>query len=143
MTSLTLHHIGIVVKDIYRSLDQYRQDFGFLPVTDVITVDNQGVRVVLLSCGSDARIELIEPLNENSPAHTAALQGGGLNHLCYETADFDGFLDRFKHKIVRSARPSPRNLFGGRRTAFIYRHHQLIELLEAEPAFSPEFTKHG
>jgi len=143
MTSLKLHHIGIVVKDLDRSLNQYRQDFGFLPVSDVITVDNQGVRVVLLSCGSDAAIELIEPINEDSPAYSAARQGGGLNHLCYETADFDGFLERFQHKIVRSARPSPLNLFGGRRTAFIFRHHQLIELLEAESCHSPEFAVHG
>jgi methylmalonyl-CoA/ethylmalonyl-CoA epimerase len=143
MTSLKLHHIGIVVKDLDRSLNQYRQDFGFLPVTDVVTVDNQGVRVVLLSCGSDAAIELIEAINEDSPAYTAARQGGGLNHLCYETADFDGFLERFQHKIVRSARPSPMNLFGGRRTAFIFRHHQLIELLEAESSSSPESAAHG
>lgn len=143
MTSLKLHHVGIVVKNLDRSLNQYRQDFGFQPVTDVITVDNQGVRVVLLSCGSDAAIELIEPIDENSPAYSAARQGGGLNHLCYETSDFDGFLERFQHKIVRSARPSPLNLFGGRRTAFIFRHHQLIELLETEPSSSPESAAHG
>ena len=130
MSPLKLHHIGIVVKDLNRSLNQFQQDYGFSPSTEVITVDNQGVRVVLLSCGGDAAIELIEPLDEHSPAYTAAQQGGGLNHLCYETADFDKYLERYKHKIVRSARPSPLPLFGGRRTAFIFRHHQLIELLE-------------
>lgn len=125
-----MHHIGIVVNDINKSINDYLKNYGLKQATDVILVKNQGVRVVLLSCESDVFVELIEPIDKESPAYTAMRRGGGLNHICYETEDFAATLVKFKNKIVRKPRPSPNNLFQGRKTFFIYRDHQLIEFLE-------------
>lgn len=125
-----MHHVGIVVKDINKSIIDHVENYGLEQATDIINVKNQGVRVVLLKTGSDIFIELIEPVDEKSPSFNAVKRGGGLDHICYETEDFSGTLDKFKNKIVRSPRPSPSNLFEKRKTFFIYRNHQLIEFLE-------------
>ena len=130
MNELKLNHIGIVVKDIKKSLEDYLKNYGFSQVSDIIDVDNQDVRVVMLNSGSDVNIELIEPIDETSPAYNALKRGGGLNHLCYETKFFDDMLIKFRGKIVRSPREAPKDLFGGRRTFFIFRKHSLIEFLE-------------
>ena len=131
MDKMKIDHIGVIVKDIEKSTKDYIETYGFVKKTEVIEVKNQGVKVVLLNCGSQTSVELIQPLDEKSPSYNAMKRGGGINHICYETALFDEKVEKFESKIVRSPRATPEELFGGRRTFFIYRKHELIEFLEA------------
>ena len=91
-----------------------------------------GSHVVLLNCGNDFNIELIEPLGENSPVSNALKKGGGLNHICYETENFDQIYEKFKNKVVRHPRPAPQEYFKGGRTFFAYRRGGLVEFLEVK-----------
>ena len=131
MINFTMHHIGVVVRDIKKGIKEQTEQYGYRKETEIIYVENQGVNVILLKQNSsNVFLELVEPINEKSPAYNALKMGGGLDHRCYETDDFLRTLDKFKNKIVRSPRPSPMELFQGRKTFFIYRNHQLIEFLE-------------
>jgi hypothetical protein len=75
-------------------------------------------------------IELIEPLGEDSPVSNALRKGGGLNHICYETKEFDQLYESYKGKVVRHPKPAPEPYFNGGRTFFAFRKGGLVEFLE-------------
>jgi len=127
---MRINHIGIVVKDIAKSMKVFVDDYGYNQISNILTIENQQVRVVLLNCGNDFNIELIEPMGENSPVTNALKKGGGLNHICYETGHFDQVYEKFKAKVVRSPRPAPQEYFKGGRTFFAYGRTGLVEFLE-------------
>lgn len=127
---MKINHIGIVVRNIDKALQTYVQDYGFKPQSSVIDIENQQVRVILLANEDNVKVELIEPKGVDSPAYNALKRGGGLNHICYETEEFDALAERFKNKIVRSPRPAPEEYFSGGRTFFIFRNGELVEFLE-------------
>jgi methylmalonyl-CoA/ethylmalonyl-CoA epimerase len=127
---IKINHIGIVVRNIEKSLSTYIEDYGYDQISDILTIDNQRVKVVLLNCGNDVNVELIQPLSSESPVTTALNRGGGINHICYETEHFEEILEKFKNKVVREARPSPESYFNKGRTFFIFRKGELIEFLE-------------
>jgi methylmalonyl-CoA/ethylmalonyl-CoA epimerase len=130
MDIMKINHIAIVVKNIEKDMKVFVEDYGYEQISDILTIDNQQVRVVLLNCGNDMNIELIEPVGEDSPVSNALKKGGGLNHICYETKEFDRLYEKFKNKVVRSPRPAPQEYFNGGRTFFAYRRGGLVEFLE-------------
>ena len=128
---LRINHLGIVVHNIEKSLKAYLEDYGFRQISSIITIENQGVRVVVLRNEiNNVNIELIEPWGENSPVLNFLARGGGINHICYETEDFEEVLRKFGNKVVRKPSPTPVEYFNGGRTVFIHRHGELIEFLE-------------
>ncbi len=127
---MKINHLGIVVKNIEKSLKTYLEDYGYRQESSILDIENQKVRVVLLSNEDNIKVELIEPYDEDSPSYNALKHGGGLNHICYEVENFEEFLDKYKSKIVRSPRPAPEEYFDGGRTFFIFRKGELIEFLE-------------
>ncbi|MEK7247284.1 MAG: VOC family protein, partial [Chloroflexota bacterium] len=54
-----IHHVGIAVRDLDKSLEFYRDVLG-LHVHAIDTVEDQGVRAALLTIG-ESEIELLEP----------------------------------------------------------------------------------
>lgn len=127
---MKINHIGIVVSDIQRALHTYINEYGYQQISEILTIENQLVRVVLLNCGNDVNVELIEPVSEDSPVATALKRGGGINHICYETTEFDKKYEKFKNKVVRPPKPAPEVYFKGGRTFFIFRKGELVEFLE-------------
>ena len=82
-----LNHIAIVVPDLDASARFYR-DALHATVSEALDVPDHGVRVVFVEIGS-AKIELLHPLDENSPVANflARNPAGGLHHLCCEVDD--------------------------------------------------------
>jgi len=81
-----LDHIGIAVSRIEDLLPFYRDGLK-LPVLEEEVVEGQGVRVLKLDAGG-THIELIEPLNEDSPvAKFIAKKGEGIHHICFAVPD--------------------------------------------------------
>ena len=94
-----IHHIGIAVRDLDKSLEFYRDVLG-LHVHAMDTVEDQGVRAALLTIG-ESEIELLEPTHaEANMAKFIARKGEGLHHICFQTADVDGELETLKAKGV-------------------------------------------
>ena len=82
----------------------------------------------------DAKIELVEPLGEDSPVQRFLRQtGGGLHHVCYEVADLEGELAAFRSRGAAIAkRPKPAVAFGGRHIAWVITAEKLLVELLAE-----------
>jgi len=83
--SPVLDHIGIAVESIDAGLAIYRA-LG-IEVEGVEEVVDQGVRVAFLPVG-EPRIELLEPLNDDSPiARFLDRRGPGLHHICLRVSN--------------------------------------------------------
>jgi methylmalonyl-CoA/ethylmalonyl-CoA epimerase len=102
-----IHHVGIVVPDLDRAMDFWRDLLG-LALMKTAVVQDQGVRAALLKAG-ESEIELLEPLvPENGVGRFLARRGGGLHHVCFETEDVAGELSRARNKGIQLIDQQPR-----------------------------------
>jgi methylmalonyl-CoA/ethylmalonyl-CoA epimerase len=102
-----IHHVGIVVPDLDRAMDFWRDLLG-LALMKTAVVQDQGVRAALLKAG-ESEIELLEPLvPENGVGRFLARRGGGLHHVCFETEDVAAELSRARNKGIQLIDQQPR-----------------------------------
>src|SRR2546423_7838708 len=87
-----LHHAAIVVRDLSRAQAFFQQGFG-LALLAAATLEDQGVRAVLLAL-ENAAIELIEPTQPDSGiGRFLARRGEGLHHLCFTSSGLDAEIE--------------------------------------------------
>ena len=131
--SLKLHHIGIVVKNIQKSLGELTNYLNFESTIVPSLVGSQKVNICFLKT-NNVFLELIEPAQENSPISDFVEKGGGFHHLCFEVDDIHLELEKMKkngaHVIVNVVKG-----FEDRLTAFVIldmenTNCKLIELAE-------------
>jgi methylmalonyl-CoA/ethylmalonyl-CoA epimerase len=129
---MKIDHLGIAVRSISDSLGFYREALGIEPL-GTETVDDQGVHVALLPVG-ESRIELLEPLSEETPVgRFIARRGEGLHHICYEVEDLASKLTDLESRGVRLLEGYPRRGAEGKLVAFLHpasAHGVLVELVE-------------
>lgn len=82
-----LNHVALAVPDLAAALKIYRDQLGG-QVSAPEELPEHGVTVVFVDV-PNARIELLEPLGEQSPiaAFLARNPDGGMHHLCFEVDD--------------------------------------------------------
>jgi|TARA_B100000678_G_C18014743_1_gene424255 methylmalonyl-CoA/ethylmalonyl-CoA epimerase len=97
---LKLHHIGIVVKNIQKSLGELNQYLNFESTTVPSLVGSQKVNICFLKT-NNVFLELIEPAQENSPISDFVKKKGGFHHLCFEVDDIHVELERMKKNGAR------------------------------------------
>ncbi len=115
------HHIGIAVNSI-KSVSPESKIF-------IDNIQNVSVAFVYLN---GVNIELIEPLNEDSPINQSLEKGIKIVHVCYEVIDIEQTLDECrKYGFHCIAKPVPATAFEGRRIGWVYsRQYGLVELVE-------------
>ena len=116
---MQIDHIAIVVKDLDATLALYTQTLGFTQVYRE-TIADQGIEAVGLAAG-DSVIELLRPLDENSPI--AKYRGDAdtkLHHTAYRVTDIESELARLKDAGVRLIDEHPRKGAHGNRIAFLH-----------------------
>jgi len=127
-----LHHVGIVVSSIRETAPVLEKLLGLNLITDIVVDEVQKVKVAFVDTGGGVSLELIEPLNTDSPVTRFLKGGGGLHHLCYEVDDIDRTVADLRGKgalVVCS--PVPAAAFSGRKIAFLYLEKKnLVELVE-------------
>jgi methylmalonyl-CoA/ethylmalonyl-CoA epimerase len=129
---IRLSHIGIVVRDIGAFSAILRQVCQAEAVSEVVHDPAQQALLQMFRSG-DGYLEVIAPDGENSHVHTALKKmGEGLLHLCFETDDLDGTLQRVREEGVLVFRPpTPAVLFGGKRVAFaMLPNRMVVEFVE-------------
>ena len=91
-----LNHVAIAVKDLAAATAVYRDALG-AQVTAPLPQPEHGVTVVFITL-PNTKIELLEPLGENSPiaAFLARNPSGGMHHVCYEVDDILAARDRLE-----------------------------------------------
>ena len=130
-SELVFHHIGIACRDI----DKTREFYLGLGYTASPVVDDplQHVRICFLDKEGAPRLELLQPLDDQSPvARTLATAGVTPYHFCYEVRNIDEAIaaQRTKRFLLVSG-PVPACALGDRRIAFLYnKNNGLIELVE-------------
>jgi methylmalonyl-CoA epimerase len=129
-----VHHVGVVVRDIDRSLGFYRDTLG-LHVHKLETIDEQGVRAALLTLG-DSEIELIQAVvPDNGVARYLERKGEGLHHVCFEVDSIDRDLQALKDRQIELIDQQPRIGLAGR-ICFLHptaMDGTLVELCEPLP----------
>tara|TARA_A100001037_G_C14763587_1_gene462922 strand:+ start:165 stop:563 length:399 start_codon:yes stop_codon:yes gene_type:complete len=130
---MELHHVGIVVKNIQKSLGDLSEFFDFKETTIPTEVESQKVNVCFLKT-SNVYIELIEPIGNNSPVKKFSELGGGFHHLCFEVENIFDEIERMKHSGARVI-VEPTKGFEDRLIAFVLLNMKntscnLIELAE-------------
>jgi methylmalonyl-CoA/ethylmalonyl-CoA epimerase len=114
-----IQHLGVAVNSIDEALTFWRDALG-LPLHDIETVEDQGVRVAMLPIG-ESRIELLEATGEQTPVGKfIAKRGPGVHHVCVEVADLAAKLEDLKSRGVRLIDEQPRIGAGGALVAFIH-----------------------
>ena len=92
---MKLHHIGIVVESIQKSLGELTKYLDFESTTMPSLVGSQKVNICFLKT-NNVFLELIEPAEENSPISNFIKKGGGFHHLCFEVDDIHLELEKMK-----------------------------------------------
>ena len=97
----TSNHVAIAVTDLDRSTALYRDTLG-ARVSPPLPQPEHGVTVVFIEL-PNTKIELLEPLGENSPIAKFLEKNsdGGMHHVCYEVEDIRAARDRLKEKGAR------------------------------------------
>ncbi len=96
-----LNHVAIAVPDLAAGCQVYRTMLG-ASVSEPQIEPDHGVTVVFVEL-PNTKIELLEPLGENSPiqAFLDKNPSGGIHHVCYEVDDIISVRDHLKAQGAR------------------------------------------
>lgn len=128
---LTFHHIGIACRDIGKTKQFYlMQGYTASPIVDDPL---QHVRISFLEKEGAPKLELLEPLDEQSPvARTLATSGVSPYHICYEVQSLEDAIATLRgQRFLLVNGPVPACALDNRRIAFLFQKNTgLIELVE-------------
>ena len=119
MEARGIHHLGVAVDDLDAALTTYERLFG-AEIEHRATVEDQGVRAASVRIG-DGRVELLEPLGEDTPVgRFLAKRGPGMHHVAYEVTDLDATLAELSDAGADLIDPQPRAGLFGLEVAFVH-----------------------
>ena len=129
---MKVDHIGIATGELEQALLVWRDALG-LSVDSTDQVASQGVRVAMLPIG-ETHIELLEPLNDDSPVGKfLQKRGPGIHHIAVRVTNIRETLSDLKTKGARLIDETPRIGANGCLVAFIHpssTNGVLLELVE-------------
>lgn len=131
LADFQFHHIGIAVKDIKATSAIY-EGGGYKPST-IIYDPIQNVDICWLTKDDSPTLELLAPVNENSPVNNI-LEKNGVSpyHTCYVVKDIQEAISELrKQKYVMISKPAEAVAFKSSKVAFLFNKNVgLIELVE-------------
>jgi methylmalonyl-CoA/ethylmalonyl-CoA epimerase len=109
----------MAVEDLDTALATYERLFG-AEVEYRATVEDQGVRAASLRIG-DGRVELLEPLGEDTPVgRFLAKRGPGMHHVAYEVSDLEATIAALAGAGADLIDEQPREGLFGLEVAFVH-----------------------
>jgi methylmalonyl-CoA epimerase len=116
---MKINHLGIATKGIDKALKFWSEALELENVHTEV-VEDQKVRVAMLPIG-ESRIELLEPISDDSPiSKFLEKRGGGIHHIAVEVEDINAALSKLKEKGVRLIDETPRTGAEGCLVAFVH-----------------------
>ena len=129
--NLYFHHIGVAVESIEKTSLEYKL-FGYK--ISAVTYDPiQNVNICWMSKGKMPLIELVEPVNEDSPINRILQQGGvSPYHICYIVDNIEEAVSELRTmKYVMVSRISKAIAIQNSQVCFLFNKNMgLIELVE-------------
>lgn len=114
-----IDHVGIAVEDLDAAIKLW-SGFGLTDVT-IETVEEQGVKIAMLPVGGGGKVELLQPLNEQSPvAAFLAKRGPGMHHVAFRVDDVVAALAEAKKQGFQPLTETPRRGAGGAQIVFLH-----------------------
>jgi methylmalonyl-CoA/ethylmalonyl-CoA epimerase len=114
-----IHHVGVAVEDLDGALATYRRLFG-AELEHRATVRDQGVEAAAVLIG-DGRVELLEPLEEDTPVgRFLAKRGPGMHHVAYDVDDVEAAVTRLAEAGAEMIDERPREGLFGLQVAFVH-----------------------
>lgn len=134
MKNKKIEHIGIAVKDLKKTVPFYEDVLG-LEKTSVEKVEDQGVNIAFFQLG-ESKIELLEPLNDESPiARFIEKSGEGIHHMAVLVEDIEDKIEDMKEKGAQFIGDKPTMGAEGMKVIFVHPRSSNGVLLElCEPA---------
>jgi methylmalonyl-CoA epimerase len=129
-----IDHIAIAVKDIEQASRFFTDVLG-LEIQGIEEVPEQKTKVAFIAIG-DVRLELVQPLSEDSPVQKFIdKRGQGIHHLALRTDSIEEALKTMTDKGVRLIDSEPRKGAHDSRIAFVHPKSSQGVLLElCQPA---------
>ncbi len=128
-----LNHVGVAVPSLPDAIDTYKTLYGATDITEPFDMPAQGVKVCFVNL-PNSQIELIEPLNEDSPIWSFVQKNpkGGQHHVCFEVDDIHEAVSVMK---TRGATVLGEPRIGAHGTPIVFVHPKnsngvLVELME-------------
>ncbi len=116
---MKIDHLGIATKGIEEALRFWEDALGLESVHTEV-VEDQKVRVAMLPVG-ESRIELLEPISDDSPiSKFLEKRGAGIHHVAVKVEDIRASLKRLKENGVVLIDEEPRLGAGGCLVAFVH-----------------------
>ena len=133
MADGTVNHIGIATPSLDDSVELWSK-LGFTPSEDKINED-QGVKIRYLKGSGNTRIELLEPLSEETPVgRFINRRGPGVQQIAIDVDDIESMISDLVGIGVRMVSEVPVIGSDGLRIAFVHPSSTggiLIELVES------------
>ena len=133
MAGGTVNHIGIATPSLDDSVELWSK-LGFTPSEDKINED-QGVKIRYLKGSGNTRIELLEPLSDESPVgRFIESRGPGVQQIAIDVEDIESMISDLIGIGVRMVSEVPVIGSDGLRIAFVHPSSTggiLIELVES------------
>jgi len=127
-----IDHLGIAVKSLEQS-KRFYENLG-LRVMPEETVAQEKVKLAMVPMG-ESRIELLEPISEDSPiARFLAKRGEGLHHVALHVEDLESAVASLKSSGVRLINEQIQIGAGGHKYVFVHPSSAggvLLELCES------------
>lgn len=114
-----IEHIGIAVKRLDEAIEYYENVLG-LTCYAIEEVKDQGVRTAFFKIG-EVKIELLEPMNDNSPvAKFITKRGEGIHHIAFATSNVKDTLQTVGNKGIQLIDKIPRKGAEGLQIGFLH-----------------------
>ncbi len=114
-----IDHIGIAVSSIEKALPFYVGSLK-LPLLGMEEVESQGVKVAFLQLG-ESKIELLEPLSDDSPiAKFIEKRGEGIHHIALAVKDINKRIEEIREHGVKMINETAVDGAGGAKVAFLH-----------------------
>jgi methylmalonyl-CoA/ethylmalonyl-CoA epimerase len=112
-------HIGIAVKNLDETIPYYTETLG-LKVLKIEEVASESVRVAFIDAGN-VKLELLEPMSEQSAIHTfIKKKGEGIHHIAFGIEGIEERMTELREKGIRILNEQPKIGAGGAKVAFVH-----------------------
>ena len=132
MLPYNLDHVAIAVRDLDAAIEDYRSQYGGVPLHREV-VEEQGVEEAMIPVGG-SYVQLLMPLSPDSPVgRFIERHGEGLHHVAFAVVDIDRALAHLAQEGARLVDETPRMGGSGSRIAFVHPRAfagTLVELVE-------------
>lgn len=131
MKNITFHHFGLAVRQ-FTAAKTFYSNLGY-KCTEPVIDEIQNVELLLCTSENFPSVELIKPVNDESPiVNYLSKSSEMIYHLCYEVDHIDDINVLFKDsRVICVSKPKQAILFSNRLVSFYYVNNVgLIEVLQ-------------